>query len=170
MKIQLKIILVFVLCIISSCVNGAEFKEGIVNLNFQLDDSTAVQIVVQTGMIDSNYPYKQAFMWGSDFESADSVIMPKEVVSSIDVRIGNEKVFVPLSAYSNLGTPRKVSLVKIGQGFELNIFGSGTSLGYKATLRFNKEHIVSRKVFSRNFPDNRWEETIYSFISSDSEL
>ncbi|MCC7201063.1 MAG: hypothetical protein IT393_00120 [Nitrospirae bacterium] len=151
-------------------VNGAEFIQGVVQLGGQLRDGTAVKIDMRTVKLTPQYPYAHAFMWGGDFESRSEVIMPKNVIAAINIQIGNEKMFVPLSAYSDLGNPYQASFEKTDRGFRLIIAGrGGTSTPYKAVLEFNNENIQRRRITLDIFPDEVWEETEYSFKSSTDE-
>lgn len=158
------VILVSLLNLISTSINGAEFSQGVTKLSNNLKDGTPVEIEVRTSKIAASYPYKDAFMWGGDMRSEEDVVMPKTVISMIDVRIGNRKSIVPLSAYSDLGAPFQISYEKAGSGFKLIIRGrERTGTSYKATLEFNSMDIRRRTVVLAVFPDEVWEETTYSF-------
>jgi len=143
---------------------SADLVQGIAKLKGQLTDGTTVKAELRTIKVTPKYPYKHAFMWGGD-ETA----VPKTVITAIDVRIGSEKIFVPLSAYSDLGDPHQTSLENMEHGFKLIITGGDAAVSYKAVLVFDKENIQRRKVTHGEFPDEVWEETVYSFISKDDE-
>lgn len=163
--------IVSLLSVMPSYVSSADFIQGIAKLSSQLTDGSSVQVEVRTMKLTPQYPYKNAFMWGGDMRGRDEVLMPKTVITAMDVRINNEKIFLPLSAYSDLGNPYQVSLEKAERGFRLVITGrGGTATSYKAVLEFNHENIQRRKVTLDVFPDEVWEETVYSFISNKQEL
>lgn len=144
---------------------SAEFVNGIVELSDRLTDGTPIKVKVQKMNLSPDYPYKHAFMWGGDMRGEGEVLMPKTAISAMDVRIGKEKILVPLSAYSDLGNPYQVSLEKADRRFKLIIAGrGGTATSYKAVLEFDDENIQRRKVTLSVFPDEVWEETVYSFI------
>jgi hypothetical protein len=170
-RLLLSIVVIISLCALTSTqVSGAEFIKGLAALSDNLKDGTTVKVAVRTGKLSPTYPYKDAFMWGGDMRGRDEIIMPKTVITEMNIQIGNEKIIVPLSAYSDLGNPYLVSLVKEVRGFRLIIKGrGGTGTSYKAVLEFHGVDIQHRKVILSIFPDEVWQETTYSFISENSE-
>lgn len=158
------------LSLASTNVSGAEFSQGVAKLGGNLKDGTPVKIEVRKGKLTPQYPYKDAFMWGGDMQSETKVIIPKTFVTAMDIRIGNKKSIVPLSAYSDLGNPYKISYEKTESGFKLIIEGrGGTGTSYKAILEFHGLDIHHRKVFLAIYPDEVWQETTYSFLSETSK-
>lgn len=141
-------------------VGGAGFVDGVVNLSDRLSDGTSIKVKVQKINRPSGYPYKDALMWGSDLPS-----LPPTVITKMEVQIGKDKTFIPLSAYSDLGDPGHVLLEKADRGFKLVITGGDAAGSYKAVLVFDRENIKRRKVMHGEFPDEVWQETVYSFIS-----
>jgi hypothetical protein len=144
--------------------NGAEFIKDVIKLSDSLTDGTPVKIEVRKVKISSRYPYPHAFIWGGD-----ELDMPKTVITALDILSGTEKIYVPLSAYSDLGDPNQVSLERTQKGFQIIIQGGEAASSYKAVLVFNHENIKRRKVIHGEFPDEVWEETTYSFISQTEE-
>jgi hypothetical protein len=141
------------------------FVENKAELTTSSKAGTSVRVVIQKITIASDYPFKSGFNWGGgDTE------LPKTLVSSVQVWIGNEKIFVPLSAYSDLGNPRTASLKKTRKGFEIKIGGGDAAGAYSASLLIENSSIRRRKVVSGEFPDQVWEETIYSFIPRDAKM
>lgn len=63
----------------------------------------------------------------------------------------------------------QASLEKAERGFKLTISGGDAATSYRAVLVFDYEHIQRRKVTHGEFPDEVWEETVYSFISKNSK-
>jgi len=145
------------------CALGAEFTRDVVALSDRLANGTSVTVKLQKAKLTPQYPYKHASMWGGDLS-----VMPKTVITSIDVLIGKGKTYVPLSAYSDLGDPGQVLLEKTQRGFKLHITGGDAASSYKAELQFGSEDIQRRRVCHGEFPTEVWEETMYSFISKDS--
>lgn len=125
---------------------------------------TAIKVILRQDRLDSKYPYKDALIWGGD-----DTKLPKTVLTSIDIRLGGgEKVFIPLSAYSDFGNVRRASLHKAANGFELSIHGGETAAAYDAVLVFKNDYLHRRKVTHREFPDEAWEETTYSFNTGEN--
>lgn len=165
-RLFLNVIAIMSLLMTSTSVSGADFSQGIAKLNDNLKDGTPIKIEVRTGELTSQYPYKDALMWGGDMQSETEVIMPKTFITEMDIRIGNKKIIVPLSAYSDLGNPFQILYEKAESGFKLIIEGrGGTGTSYKAVLEFHGMDIRCRKVILVIFPDEVWQETTYSFIS-----
>lgn len=174
MKLRLLIIIIGIVFLntIPSLVNAEEFINGIARLKGTLTNGSVVQIKVYAAKLTSQFPYKNAFMWGGDMESETEAIMPKTVVSAINIKMGNENFFMPLSAYCDLGNPYDVRFENIKNGgFKLTIAGhGGEATSYHAVLEFNEENILRKKVFLDTFPDQVWEQTTYSFISKNSKM
>lgn len=144
---------------------SGEFLEGRAELSATARDGASIRVVVQKMTIPLDYPIKGGFYWGGDEDE-----MPKALVVSVQAWVGNDKIFIPVSAYSDLGDPRSVSLKLIKTGFVLKISGGDAAGSYNATLSIEKGNIRRRKVVSGEFPDNVWEETIYSFIPRNSKM
>jgi hypothetical protein len=148
---------------------GADFSQGVLKISDNMNEGTPVQIEVNTGDTRSQYPYRDAFMWGGDMRSEEEVVLPRNVITSMNIRIGNKKCIVPFSAYSDLGNPRQISFENTSLGFQLIIIGGDAGSSYKAVLVFNREDIERRKVAHGEFPDEVWEETLYSFIPANDK-
>ena len=162
-KLALSILLSFV---IATChASGDIFVDNKAELTTTIKEGTSVRVVIQKMAIASGYPITSGFLWGGD-----DAELPKTLVVSVQVWIDNEKIFVPMSSYSDLGNPRTASLKKIRKGFEIKIGGGDAAGGYSATLSIENSNVRRRKVVSGEFPDQVWEETIYSFIPRNSNM
>ena len=84
------------------------------------------------------------------------------------ILIGNKKVFVPLSAYSDLANPSNLVLKTNQNSFNLIIYGGDAGCSYKAELLFENSYIKARKVSHEEFPDEVWEKTEYHFNTLDN--
>jgi hypothetical protein len=157
-------VIFFIIFMIPNSFHFEEFVKDKIEINEILSDGTLIKIKVLRGSISSNFPYKGALMWG---EGGDINILPKTVILTIDIKLGQEKIFIPLSAYSDLGAPKQVSLVKELHSIKLIIRGSDAGGSYKAILVFENGYIIRRKVMHMEFPDEVWEETVYSFKKSE---
>lgn len=154
------IFVISLLIAVPSYVSGEEFTNNVVKLSDSLVNGAPLKIEVRKLKIPSRYPYAHAFMWGGD-----EVKMPKTVITAIEIFSGTEKIYVPLSAYGDLGDPSQVSLERTRKGFQIMIQGGDAAGSYKAVLVFNNENIERRKVTHGEFSNEVWEETTYSFIS-----
>lgn len=146
---------------------SADFNQGIVKLSDRLADGTQIQLELYTIKITSSYPYKNAVMWGGDWEGEDKVLMPKTVISDMHIKVGNEKMYIPLSAYSDLGNPYQISLGKLQSHneFQIIILGGDAGGSYRAVLTFDREKILRRRVMLGENSCEVWEETVYSYVS-----
>lgn len=138
--------------------------EGRTDLALRCSSGKPVRVIISQSKIRGRYSYKDALLWGGDVGD-----LPKTVLTSIKVSEGNETIFVPLSGYSDLGDVKSASLDTTAKGFVLHIHGGNTATAYDAVLIFDQGYLVSRKVVLREFPDQRWEKTTYSFTQRSSE-
>jgi hypothetical protein len=162
------VIIIILFSIMPSYVRCEEFIQGVAKLNNQLTDGSPVNIKVWSKKINSTYPYEKAFLWGGDYFGEKKIIMPKSIISKIDIKVRNEKIIVPLSAYSDLGNPKLVLFERTKQGFKLIIEGvGGEETAYKAILEFSGENIQRRRVMLKLFSQEVWQETVYSFVSKE---
>jgi hypothetical protein len=132
--------------------------EGRTELSLTLPGGKLVRITLLQTAIADNFSYKDALLWGGDVGE-----IPKTVMSLINVHINNENVFVPFSAYGDLGDLRLVSVESTAEGFNLQLHGGYTATSYDAILKFSRTYILSRTVTLREFPRQRLERTIYRF-------
>jgi hypothetical protein len=105
------------------------------------------------------FPYKHGFRWGAETSK------PERIIQSAEVRRSNSVIFVPLSAFADLGNPDSIRLEMDRKGFRILITGGDASTAYEATLTFNDDFVVRRKVASLSFPRTAWEETVYSYTT-----
>lgn len=136
-----------------------KFVGGIAKASMALGPSDLVSVSVETIEPPNDYLYSKAYMWGGDETSP-----PKRVIKAITVFRSGQMIFMPLSAYVDLGNPREISLEKLpAHGFRLILSGGDAAGSYKAILDFKKSDISRRKVISGEFPKEVWEETTFSF-------
>lgn len=157
-KTLLIALLFFVLYPCLSFSVGIPITSSITTIKSQAND---VNISVITVKMPSEYPYDKTSMWGGDEENLS---LPKKIIHSVTVFKNKQKIFIPLSAYSDLGDPNYIELKSLsGKKFQLIITGSDAAGSYKAILEFENNEIWKRKVVSGEFPDDAWEETKYKF-------
>jgi len=136
----------------------ATFVEGIAKAHLTLN-SELVDVSVNTIALPSNYAYRNAYTWGGDETSP-----PKRMISAITILKDGHIIYVPLSAFVDLGDPTRISLQKLPMsGFRLSIRGGDAAGSYSATLDFRKDEILRRRVESGEFPKEVWESTTFSF-------
>jgi hypothetical protein len=104
---------------------------------------------------------RKGYRWGGE-----DVEPPQTVVSQLTVVVGGHDVFVPLSAFADLGSPRTVEVKVTRRGFDLIIAGGDASASYRALLAFQGRELTRRKVQHGEFPKEAWEDTRYKFNRS----
>lgn len=135
-------------------------RDGSTKISFHRTPDIIINVVVEQTRINKNYPYKHALLWGGDVQK-----MPSSVLSMIKVIDGGKNIFVPLSAYCDLGDVKYLSLSFVNNGFNINIHGGETASSYDVVMKFKYGYLVSRIVKLREFPDQRNEKTIYKWPS-----
>lgn len=89
------------------------------------------------------------------------------VTDKLSVALNGKEIFVPLSAYVDLGDPRALSVEVNGDEFVIKIAGGETGESYIASITVRDGWIASRRVSSRTFPQEAWEETRYKYNLGD---
>lgn len=139
------------------CANGTGLLDEVTNLSGLTAEGARVQVVILNTTYSTSIPYREGFRWGAESSS------PKSVITAIRVKVADNEVFVPLSAYSDLANPREAFLEKIKDGVRLVIRGGDAAASYEAFLVVRDGFLKSRKVAHREFPKASWEETNYSY-------
>lgn len=150
---------VFYPCICFSL--GTPITGSTATVSLNKNQAGEINASITTLNISSEYPYDRSSMWGGDEESQ---AFPKKIIHSISVVKNKQKIFVPLSAYADLGDPNYAELKSLTtKKFQLIISGGDAAGSYKATMEFENNEILKRKVVSGEFPNDAWEETQYKF-------
>ncbi len=131
---------------------------GKTELSLRKSSSDVVQVSITQMKTSAAAPYQGALLWGGDVDE-----IPATILSSMVVHEREESIFVPLSAYVDLGDVKLGSMDATTGGFLITLHGGGTATGYDATFTFNRGYLVRRTVRSREFPKERTEVTTYSF-------
>lgn len=156
--------IVFLLACLALPVLGAQAAEPLQAVNPDgptklILKGPAASVTLWIKKLSSAFPYKNALLWGGDVGE-----LPEDVVSAVQVqaaRVG--EIFVPLSAYADLGDVKFASLEPTAYGFILRLHGGETATSYDAELVFRNAFLVSRAVTLRENPQESREETTYSF-------
>lgn len=70
-----------------------------------LRGSNYFDVSIELTNIPENFIYGKSYIWGGDENSP-----PKKIIKNIKVIINKEDIFIPLSAYFDLGAPRDIFL------------------------------------------------------------
>lgn len=154
-------VLIFILYPCISFSLDADAIGYVTKISINVDTSDAVNVSVMVTETPKEYLHDKASMWGGD---EGNLSLPKKIIRSIDIIKNKQKIFIPFSAYADLGDPEHVALESLSaRRFRLIITGSDAGGSYRATLEFKNNEIFSRKVVSGEFPQDAWEETRYKF-------
>jgi hypothetical protein len=137
---------------------AVELNNSVTEVRLQLKNGSEVEIVLKKRALDSSFPYESALMWGGDDD-----VLPKAVLSMLSVKVAGKVVFIPLSAYADLGAVRDASVGAKRGGFNITILGGDASSAYRAVLQFRSGLLKQRQVASQEFPNQVWQSTSYSF-------
>lgn len=130
----------------------------------------ANELVAESGRISvrvtvTSSPESQTCNAATSWRWGAEGICPKSFVGALEVKLGGMPLFVPLSAFADLGNPRTVSieLHKEKGRFAVVLTGGDAANSYSATLDFKDGHLNERVVRHGEFPEESWEKTIYKF-------
>lgn len=113
-----------------------------------------------TVTVDVGAPYGaecESWGWGAEKRC------PQTAIRSISLTVNGEPVFIRSSSFSDLGSPKKLSLTEDKNKYYLTVRGGDAAGSYAAVLRFSRTGLEYRKVVSGEFPDDAWEETFYGY-------
>lgn len=124
-----------------------------------------VSAKVTVTLIPISQPCKAAASWRWGAENT----CPRSVVGALEVKVGGKSIFIPLSAFADLGNPRNVN-IESGKGknrFAIVLNGGDAATSYTARFDF-KDNILSERIVRHGeFPDQAWEKTTYKFNIGD---
>jgi hypothetical protein len=133
--------------------------KGDTEITYKTPSGNTIRIAISQTKLDApSFPYKGALLWGGDVGEP-----PQTVVRSIQIIQNRKAILVPLSAYSDLGDVKFASIEPAKEGFTLRVHGGNTATSYDVTFAFSQGYLRTRTVRNREFPDERWEKTQFSF-------
>lgn len=152
-------LLLLCLGVTQSFAAGVNFVAGLATTSVALGASDSVRASVKVIEVPKDYPYDRAYMWGGDEDSS-----PQHIIETISIFRNGKLIYIPMSAFSDLGNPAKILLKRLSSdSFRLVINGGDAAGSYSAILDFRGNEIYRRKVISNEFPKEVWEETKFSF-------
>lgn len=160
MKALKAIIALLILLVILSC--QAHLQGISPNSDKELSSTLGpVNVKVLVSSYPNSQPCKASSSWRWGAENA----CPKTFISALEITAGGKALFVPLSAFVDLGNPRAVQIyLRKGKGsFAVVLTGGDAATSYSATLEFQSDHLNIREVHHGEFPSEAWERTHYKF-------
>ena len=91
--------------------------------------------------------------------------VPCSLTEQIRLQIGGNDVFIPRSAYADLGDISTAQLTTHADQVTLTIRGGDASESYIAELIFNKDRLLERKLYSGEDPNDPLEISHYYVVS-----
>lgn len=152
------LLVLLVVLVLTPVAASAEIKAGVTVLSARSGNGSEIEIRIKVAKPPSIFPFQNKYLWGGGEGEP-----PALLIESVDVAVAGEQVFVPLSAFTDLGSPKRISLKVSGSEFEVTIIGGDAGGAYDAVLTFDGSWLVRRRVASREFSDEAWEESRYSF-------
>lgn len=121
-------------------------------------DGSRIEVTAKLLKTDAGFPFRAGWLWGSEDTA------PASVISELAVMVDGTHLFVPLSAFVDLGDPRTIKVDRGDQQFTVVIKGGDAAASYTATLTFSDSKVLMRRrVEHGEFPEQAWEETRYTF-------
>lgn len=90
---------------------------------------------------------------------------PSRKIGSIEMSFNGRSVFIPYSAFADLGNPTTIRLRQEAKSlrYAISIRGGDAATSYECVLRLKGGVLQERNVKSGEFPDDAWEKTTYRF-------
>src|SRR5262249_39276046 len=123
--------------------HSAELTVGEARIAQATSKVDSVVVIVDVRLQDASAPWA-ARMWGSDEDSGGA--RATRHVGNLRIRWAGSSVYVPLSAYSDLGNPESVEFVRGQRGATFVIHGGDTSTGYSALFFLDRGVLKRRRV------------------------
>lgn len=115
------------------------------------------EVVVRAQVSPLSLDHCEGWRWGAENEC------PRLALVKLAVYVGKEKVFLPRSAFADLGLPARIDLKTGPSLLDVVISGGDAATAYTAILKFSRTELKRRKVFGNEFKQTAWEDTSYSF-------
>lgn len=133
-------------------INGVEFS----TLSAQ---DIKVSIHFERSSPADSCPSGNSWRWGAEQSC------PNRRIASVNLSFRGRPVFVPYSAFADLGNPTTITLQRNGKSlrYEITVRGGDAATSYECVLRFKGGVLQERHVKSAEFPDDSWEKTTYRF-------
>lgn len=93
--------------------------------------------------------------------------VPCSLTEQIRLQVGGNDVFIPRSAYADLGDISTAQLTTHADLVTLTIHGGDASESYIAELIFNKQRLLERKIYSGEDPNDPLEISHFYVVSLD---
>jgi len=86
---------------------------------------------------------------------------PCSLVTGLEITVNGRPLAVPRSSFRGLGNVRTAKLVPKGESFHLVLRGGDGAEGFVATIVFDRDRVLKRRLASSLAPEDALEETTY---------
>ena len=157
LKTSIFILLLIAILPCEACLQGSALQSD----KELFEEFGHVKVRVLVASVQESQPCKAASSWRWGAENT----CPKTFISAFQVKAGDKSIFVPISAFADLGNPRTVRIepCKEKNCFIVVVVGGDAATSYSARLEFKNNFLIKRLVRHGEFPSESWEETIYKF-------
>lgn len=154
----MKKIFIVILLLTISCLKVLANEQVLADKNIlKIDNFNGKKVII---IVNVGRPHDaQCSNWGWGAENR----CPKAAILSIVLTVDGEPAFIRKSAFSDLASPKELFFAKDKEKLYLTIKGGDAAESYMAILRFSQTGLEYRKVASREFPDDAWEESFYAY-------
>ena len=148
-----------VLVLLSSCSTQLQMKAQISHTELNAK-AGPISVNATKSTFSGSFECKAASSWRWGAENK----CPGSYISSMEVNIDNNPVFIPLSAFADLGNPREIRIETYTEKkFAIILIGGDAATSYTAKLDISNGLLIERLVSHGEFPDGAWEKTLYKF-------
>jgi hypothetical protein len=134
---------------------AADLRLGPAQVTKTLRSGKQVHVTVVVGL------QEQTALWANRMWGSEEAFPVTRHVTDLRIVWADSVVWIPLSAYSDLGQPESVEFVKATNGVSFSVRGGETATGYEAQFFLDRGVLVRRRVRSSEMPEFS-EETKYS--------
>lgn len=99
--------------------------------------------------------HKDGIWWGVEFSE------PISVIDRLEIKKGDTKIPVRLSAYADLANVKKIEIKKQGKMIVVQIQGGDAAGAFVAEIMIKNDKVVERTVRNAEFPERVLERDIY---------
>ena len=147
------------LLLLSLSVDAAAISLNRAGVTTLSDGLVKVTLGLESGRTTGPCPSAGSWRWGSE------QVCPEQRISSLEVRYQRQAVFIPYSAFADLGNPSSVAIERGSSGgtYSIKIVGGEAATSYVSVLKFKGGLLLEKVVRHGEFPASAWEKTLYKF-------
>jgi hypothetical protein len=125
---------------------------------------TKIVAILRTSTVDIGTP--TAVDKTRRFAQCTYARFPCVLTGRISILVNESEIFIPRSAYSDLGDISSVEVSPSGNVFTLTVKGGDASESYIARLVFDKERVLERRLYSGEDPQHATEVSRYYLVGA----